>query len=56
MFGDDLLLTNRKHFNYSKSFCAFLDILGFEALVNSNNPDDKKKLERKRAIIPSFLI
>lgn len=42
---NELLLGNRRHFDYSKSFCAFLDILGFEALVNSSSPASKEKLE-----------
>ena len=35
--------SEKKQINYKKSFCAFLDILGFQSLVNSN--EGKSKLE-----------
>ncbi len=34
-----------KRINYKKSYCAFLDILGFKELVNSKSKDSIKKIE-----------
>lgn len=37
-------VTNKKEFTYKKSLCAFLDILGFEGLVNKNDQITRDKL------------
>lgn len=41
----------RKTIHYKKSFCAFLDILGFEELVQSNSAQSKDKLEKYFGLI-----
>ncbi len=49
--GKPVDLRNRKSIHYKKSFCAFLDILGFEELVQSNSAQSKEKLEKYFGLI-----